>query len=452
MLTVAIVGRPNVGKSSLFNRLAGKRLAIVHDLPGVTRDWREAEVESPDGNYRLIDTAGFEPGKGESLSARMTEQTRAAIAQSDLCLFVLDARTGLTTADETVSSALHRAGKPVIVVANKCEGRTRIDSADALALGHGDAIGVSAEHNLGIAQLLAAFSPHLENGRSTSEVTDESEDIRLALVGRPNVGKSSLFNLLLGQDRALTGPEAGLTRDAVSASWRIGDRPVLLHDTAGLRRKARTAGKTLEQLSVTSALDAIRFAECVVLIVDAQEAFEKQDLTIADQVEREGRAIVFALNKWDLLPQRAGAISRFRLLRDELLPQLAGSPLVAISALTGEGIDRLEQAILQSLDAWNKRIATAELNRFFNAALAGHAPPAVHGRRTRLRYMTQVKARPPTFALFGSQLKSLPAAYLRYLQNGLREKFQLGGAPIRFLLRQTANPYAERAKGKSARN
>jgi GTP-binding protein len=443
MLTVAIVGRPNVGKSTLFNRLVGKRLAIVHDTPGVTRDRRDVEVASTIGPFRLIDTAGFDAGKSESLSARMTEQTRAAIAEADLCLLLLDARDGVTTGDEEIAQALRREGKTVLVVANKSEGRTQIADADVFALGHGGAIAISAEHNQGIAELYDALAPYLsaEQTAPRNEPTGKDRPLRLAIVGRPNVGKSSLFNLLLGHDRALTGPEAGLTRDAIAAPWSIGERALLLHDTAGLRKRARAAGETLEQLAVASALEAIRFADCVVILIDATAAFEKQDLAIADLVEREGRALVFAMNKWDLVGNRTGAISRLREERDRLLPQTTGAPLVAVSATTGEGVDHLKAAILDADRAWNRRVSTAETNRFLEGVLRRHPPPAIHGRRVRIRYMTQTKSRPPTFALFGNQLKALPQAYLRYLQNALREAFDLKGTPIRFLLRQAKNPF-----------
>ena len=442
MLTVAIVGRPNVGKSTLFNRLAGKRLAIVHDTPGVTRDRRDVEINSAAGPFRLIDTAGYEAAKPESLSSRMTEQTNAAIAEADICLFLLDARDGVTAGDEAIAQALRREGKTVIPVANKSEGRTEIADADVFALGYGGAIAISAEHNQGIDELYDALAPHLSNEHVAVE-NEASEDrpLRLAIVGRPNVGKSSVFNLLLGQDRALTGPEAGLTRDAIAAPWSIAERTVLLYDTAGLRKRARAAGETLEQLAVASALDAIRFADCVVVLMDATAAFEKQDLAITDLVEREGRALVFAMNKWDLLENRAGAISKLREQRDRLLPQAADAPLVAVSALSGEGVDHLKDAILEADRAWNRRVGTAEINRFLEGALQRNPPPAIHGRRIRIRYMTQTKARPPTFALFGNQLKALPQAYLRYLQNGLRDAFALKGTPIRFLLRQAKNPF-----------
>jgi GTP-binding protein len=462
-LTVAIVGRPNVGKSRLFNRIAGRAAAIVHDTPGVTRDRQALEVDFAGLALTLIDTAGFEEAASGSLAQRMTDQTLAAIAEAEVLLFVIDARAGLTTGDEIIAQALHKAGKPVILLANKCEGRTQpLD--DIYALGFGEPLRISAEHNLGtdeIADALAPLAPasavvDIEDGEETEENEDAPEEgtpeegmevryldrpLRLALVGRPNVGKSSLFNQLLGEERSLTGPEAGLTRDAITAPWKAHDRDVLLHDTAGLRKKARVAGETLEEMSVASTLEAIRFADCVIVMIDATAPFEKQDLTIADMIAREGRAIVFAVNKWDLLENKAGAISRMREKLDRLLPQVAGAPLVATSARTGEGLDRLVPAIAEADRAWNTRVGTATLNRFLEGALMRHAPPAISGRRVRIRYMTQRKARPPSFTLFGNQLDSLPDDYLRYLQNGLRENFGLKGTPLRFSLRNSKNPY-----------
>ena len=444
-LIVAIVGRPNVGKSTLFNRLAGKRLALVHDTPGVTRDRREAEAQLGALALKLIDTAGFEKGAEGSLSQRMTAQTMAAIAEADVCLFAIDARDGVTAGDEIVADSLRRSGKPVVLVTNKCEGRIgEAAVAEAYSLGFGEAIAVSAEHDLGIGELaeaLAAFAPEEETAEQESE--EENRPLRLAIVGRPNVGKSSLFNRILGEERALTGPEPGLTRDAIAAPWQADGRAILLHDTAGLRKRARVAGETLEEMSVASTLDAIRFADCVIVMIDAMQPFEKQDLTIADLVEREGRAAVFAIGKWDLVEERAGAISKLREKADELLPQLKGAPLVAVSAKTGEGIDRLLPAVLEADRAWNKHVPTSALNRFLEEALSRHAPPAIKGRRVRIRYMTQPKVRPPTFALFGNQLSALPDAYLRYLTNGLRATFGLKGTPIRLRLRSGKNPYAE---------
>jgi GTP-binding protein len=450
-LKLVIVGRPNVGKSTLFNRLAGKKLAIVHDTPGVTRDRRLVDAIYGGVALTLIDTAGFEDGAPESLPARMTGQTLTAIAQSDVCLFVIDARAGVTPGDEIIAQALHRTGRNVILVANKCEGRIEPAAlADVFGLGFGAPLKLSAEHALGMEELVEALralapdEPDEKSDAENGEAPDadyRSKPLRLALVGRPNVGKSSLFNRLLGEERSLTGPEAGLTRDSITAPWRVGERAVLLHDTAGLRKKARVAGRELEELSVASTLDAIRFADCVIVMMDAAQPFEKQDLTIADLIAREGRAIVFALNKWDLLEARGGAITALREKRDRLLPQVVGAPMVAVSALTGEGIERLIAAIEEADIAWNTHIPTAALNRFLEEALQRHAPPAVSGRRVRIRYMTQPKTRPPTFALFGNQLEALPQDYRRYLQNGLREAFKLAGTPLRFLMRTSKNPY-----------
>ncbi len=444
-LTIAIVGRPNVGKSTLFNRLAGKKLAIVHDTPGVTRDRHEVRTEIGGVEIRLIDTAGFEEGEAGSLSQRMTDQTRTAIADADVCLFVVDVRAGITAGDEIIAAALRRSGKPVVLASNKSEARERPNEAEAYGLGLGDPIAVSAEHALGMDELVDAL---LAFAKIDAELPAEEQEeghgpLKLAIVGRPNVGKSSLFNRLLGEERALTSPEAGTTRDAVIAKWKAGDRDILLHDTAGLRKKARVAGHVLEEMSVDSTLEAIRFAECVVVMIDATAPFEKQDLTIADLIAREGRAVVFAVNKWDLLENRGGAISNLREKLDRLLPQVCGAPLIAVSARTGEGIDRLLPAIEEADRAWNLRISTSQLNKFLEDALARHPPPAISGRRVRVRYMTQVKARPPTFALFGNQLDGLPEHYLRYLTNELRDAFDLKGIPMRFALRTSKNPFAD---------
>ena len=456
MFTLAIVGRPNVGKSRLVNRLAGRHAAIVHDTPGVTRDRQAIEVEFDGLVFRLIDTAGFEEAAIGSLAARMTGQTVTAIAEADALLFIIDARDGVTAGDEIIAQALRRSGKPVIFAANKCEGRTNLE--EVYGLGLGEPIRLSAEHGIGMGELAEALEEHIpraapppqdedaaaEDGAEDAEAEDydyRDKPLRLALVGRPNVGKSSLFNQLLGEERSLTGPEAGLTRDAITAPWRMEEREVLLHDTAGLRKKARVAGEALEEMSVASTLSAIRFADCVIVMIDALAPFEKQDLAIADLVAREGRAIVFALNKWDLVTNKTGAISRFAEMRDRLLPQVAGAPLVAVSAKTGEGLERLLDATTRADAAWNRRVSTATLNRFLEEALQRHATPAISGRRVRIRYMTQAKARPPSFALFGNQLDALPEAYLRYLQNGLREAFDLKGTPLRFITRNSRNPY-----------
>ena len=441
-LTIAIVGRANVGKSTLFNKLAGRKLALVHDTPGVTRDRREALAFLGPLSLKLIDTAGIEDGAKESLAARMSAQSMQAVAEADVCLFLIDGREGVTTADEIVAEALRKSGKPIVLAANKCEARgAEAGLGEAWALGFGEPIAISAEHRRGLEELADALAPFTET-EDAKEEEGADKPLRLAIIGRPNVGKSSLFNRLLGAERALTGPEAGITRDAIAARWQSGGREILLHDTAGLRKSARAAGHTLEEMSVASTVDAIRFADCVVVVIDAQAAFEKQDLTIADLIAKEGRALVFAVNKWDLVEQRAGAIGQLRDRLDRMLPQVAGAPLIAVSALTGEGLDRLLPAVLAADRAWNTRVPTATLNRFLEEALSRHAPPAIHGRRVRIRYMTQPKSRPPTFALFGNQLGALPDAYLRYLTNGLRETFHLEGAPVRLLLRTSKNPFA----------
>jgi GTPase len=438
---VAILGRPNVGKSTLFNRIAGRKAAIVHDTPGVTRDRQETAVEWGDLNFRLVDTAGFDMGAQGSLSQRMTEQTLAAIRQADVCLFVIDARGGVTAGDDIIAQALRRSGKPVVLVANKCEGRTA-DLADAGKWGFGEIVEVSAEHGTGMGELFDALAPLVGAATPEEAASEDERPLKLAIVGRPNTGKSTLFNRLLGEERTLTGPEAGITRDSVAAVFETEGRTVLLHDTAGLRKRARAAGHALEQLAIASALTAIRFAECVVVIIDATQPFEKQDLTIADLVAREGRAIVFAANKWDLIERKAGAIGVLRRKLDRLLPQIAGAPLIAISAMTGEGLPRLMPGVLAADGAWNRHVATAELNRLLARAVERHPPPAVKGRRVRIRYMMQPKSRPPTFALFGNQLDSLPQSWLRYLQNELRAAFDFEGTPLRFLLRTSKNPYA----------
>jgi GTP-binding protein len=448
-LSVAIVGRPNVGKSTLFNRLAGEKRAIVDNTPGVTRDWAEARSDFAGLDLHLLDTAGFEKGAPETLQARMLEQTEAAIAEADICLFLIDAREGVTPGDEIVADALRKSGKPVILGANKCEGRAAEPGLmESYALGLGEPIALSAEHGIGLAELRAALAPYAppeENDADDLEGSDDEENkpLRLAIVGRPNVGKSSLLNRILGRNRSLVGPEAGITRDAVLAEWEWQGREILLHDTAGLRKKAKIAER-LEKMSVDSTLNAVRFADCVVLVMDATQAFERQDLVIADLTAREGRSLVFALNKWDLIEDRQGALKEMREKLDRLLPQVSGAQLVAISALTGEGIERLMPAVAEADRIWNTRLATSALNRFLEDAVARHPPPAVRGRPIRIRYMTQPKARPPSFVLFGNQLGALPETYLRYLANGLRTTFKLNGTPIRFSTRSSKNPYADK--------
>jgi GTP-binding protein len=443
--TVAIVGRPKVGKSTLFNRLVGKRLALVDDRPGVTRDRREGEARLYDLEFTVIDTAGFEEAPAGSLSARMREQTEAAIARADIVLMLVDARAGLTPLDRVFADTVRRSGKPAIVIANKSEGRKgEAGALEAFALGFGEPVAVSAEHGEGLGELadaLRLLSPR--DRESEADTADVAAPIRVAVVGRPNAGKSTLVNRLLGEERLLTGPEPGITRDAIAVELAWQGHSFQFHDTAGMRRRARVEEK-LEKLSVADGLNAVRFAEVVVLLMDAERPFEDQDLRIADLVVREGRALVVAVNKWDLLARRPGAAGRLQQEVDHWLPQVKGVPIVAVSALRGEGLDRLMQAIVGAHTVWNRRIPTAALNRWLTEAVAAHPPPAVSGRRLKLNYMTQPKARPPSFVLFASRTDALPEDYRRYLVNGLREAFDLPGTPIRLTLREKANPYVGR--------
>lgn len=448
--TVVIVGRPNVGKSTLFNRLVGKRLALVDDTPGVTRDRREAEAQLGDLTFRVIDTAGFEEAGAETLSGRMRAQTEAALAGADAVLFLIDARAGLLPADRAFADIVRKAGKPAILVANKSEGRAGDAGVyEAYGIGLGEPVALSAEHGEGLADLYAALRAALPEQTAASDGEPAAEPpterpIRVAVIGRPNVGKSTLINRLLGEERLLTGPEAGITRDAIAVDVGWQGRPFQIYDTAGMRRRARIEDK-LEKLSVADALEAIRFAEVVVVLMDALAAFEEQDLRLADLVEREGRAFVIGINKWDLADD-ANAIRKLRADADHWLPQVAGVPVVALSALTGQGLDRLMQAISDIHSIWNKRVPTNALNRWLARALAAHPPPAVSGRRLKLNYMTQPKARPPSFVIFCTRADAVPDAYRRYLVNGLRDEFGLPGTPIRLTLREKANPYAGRRR------
>jgi GTP-binding protein len=450
------VGRPNVGKSTLFNRLVGRRLALVDDLPGVTRDRREGRAQLGDLAFGVIDTAGLEEAAPESLSGRMQEQTEAAIAAADAILFLIDARAGSLPADRAFADLVRRSGKPAILVANKCEGRAAgAGVLEAYELGLGEPIAISAEHGEGLADLYEALRAALPDATvpaANAEPPDaEGESmgerapspIRIAVVGRPNSGKSTLINRLLGEERLLTGPEAGITRDAIAVELTWHDQRFRVHDTAGMRRRARIEEK-LEKLSVADALNAIRFAEVVVLLMDSEKPFEEQDLRIADLVEREGRALVIGLSKSDLVEQRAGAFKTLREQTDHWLPQVKGVPVVAVSGLTGEGLDRLMQAVLDAHEVWNRRVGTSGLNRWLADVVAAHPPPAVSGRRIRLDYVTQPKSRPPTFALFMSRADAVPDAYRRYLVNSLRESFTLPGTPIRLMLREKKNPYAKK--------
>jgi GTP-binding protein len=453
--TIAIVGRPNVGKSTLFNRLVGARRALVDDQPGVTRDRREGDGKLGDLSFRVIDTAGLENAASESLSGKIQAQTAKAVAQADAVLFLVDARVGATPADHTFADLVRKSGKPAILVANKSEGRAgEAGALESYALGLGDPVAISAEHAEGLADLYDALRAALP--RETQEPDEEEIDeeaaaepadkpIRIAVVGRPNTGKSTLINRLLGEERLVTGPEAGITRDAIAVDLEWHGRRMRVHDTAGMRRRSRIDEK-LEKLSIADTLNAIRFAEVVVVLVDAQTPFEEQDVRIADLVEREGRAIVIGFNKVDLVEREAGSRQRLRDLIDRVLPQIKGTPVVAISAHTGEGLDHLMKSVIEAYAVWNRRVPTAALNRFLMKASEMHPPPAIRGRRIRLDYMTQPKSRPPTFVLFSSRAEALPEIYRRYLINGLRDAFALPGTPIRLTLRSKANPYAGRKR------
>jgi GTP-binding protein len=441
--TVAIVGRPNVGKSTLFNRLVGKKLALVDDRPGVTRDRREGEATLGDLHFRVVDTAGLEEADESSLVGRMRAQTEAAIGDADVILFVIDARVGLLPADRPFAELVRRSGKPVILIANKAEGGTGLAGAyEAFGLGLGDPVPLSAEHGEGLADLFEALMPYFpEPGDEDQEdEEDPNKPLQVAIVGRPNAGKSTLINRMLGEERLLTGPEAGITRDSISLDWEWRGRVIKLFDTAGLRKRARVEDK-LEKLSVADALRAVRFAHVVVVLLDATVPFEKQDLSIVDLVEQEGRALVIGLNKWDLVADQTGLLKELKEKASRVLPQVKGAPVVPLSGLAGTGIDPLMRAVVEVYDTWNTRISTARLNQWLGEALEANPPPAVSGRRIKIRYMTQVKSRPPHFAVFGNQLDALPKSYTRYLVNGLREAFDLPGVPIRVSLRMGKNPF-----------
>jgi GTP-binding protein len=469
--SIAIVGRPNVGKSTLFNRLAGKRLALVDATPGLTRDRREADAELLGVKVRLIDTAGLEEAEAGSIAERMRAQSERAIRQADLVLFVIDARAGVTGADRAFAAIARRSGRPVLLVANKCEGRAGSEGFyDAFSLGFGEAIAISAEHGEGILELERAILNSLgldlpkstrgkprksagiaaepaENdvrtdiGSAQGTAVAHSRPISIAIVGRPNAGKSTLVNTLLGEERMITGPEAGITRDAMGFDLDWQGRKVTVFDTAGLRRKSRISEKA-EKLAVSDALNVVKYAEVVVLLVDAEHPLEKQDLQIAQHVTDEGRALVIALNKWDLIEDRQQRLQAIRAAAEHMLPQVKGVPLVPISGQSGSGLDTLMEWVFAVYAAWNRRVPTAHLNRWIAEATARHAPPAASGRRIKLRYVTQTSTRPPTFVAFCSKPEALPESYVRYLVNSLRETFDMTAVPIRLHIRKGENPYA----------
>lgn len=460
---VAIVGRPNVGKSTLFNRLVGKKLALVDDTPGVTRDRREGDGKLGDLRFSVLDTAGLEDADAVSLQGRMRAQTDQAIQDADVVLFMVDVRAGILPVDHEFANLVRESEKPVILLANKAEGRLGEQAAyDAYALGLGDPVSISAEHGEGMADIYEKLMPFSEvepewdddeiaSDASGDEESDAEADpasdrpLRIAIIGRPNAGKSTLINNIIGDDRLLTGPEAGITRDSISVDWTWRERPLKLFDTAGIRRKARVVQK-LEKLSVSDALRAIRFSEVTVIVIDSMIPFEKQDLQLTDLVEKEGRAPVFALNKWDLVEDRQKTLTDLREKTTRLLPQIRGVQLVPISGLHGDGLDKLLEACVRVHEIWNRRVVTAKLNRWFSSLTVRHPPPAIAGRRMKLRYITQIKSRPPHFVVFCTRPDMLPESYKRYIVNGLRETFSLDGTPIRLSFKTSDNPYATKAK------
>jgi GTP-binding protein len=441
--TVAIIGRPNVGKSTLFNRLVGKRLALVDDLPGVTRDRREGDAHLLGLDFSIVDTAGYEDEDAVTLPGRMRQQTEAAVRQADVALFLIDARAGIVPLDEEIARWLRSATTPVVLVANKAEGRAgEAGVLESLALGFGDPVQLSAEHGEGMADLFEALRPHIEGKAAVEDEDDESPDapLKLAIVGRPNAGKSTLVNRMLGEDRMITGPEAGITRDSIAVDWDWQGRRVRLIDTAGMRKRAKVQEK-LERLSVADAMHAIDFAEVVVLLLDATRGLEVQDLKIADRVLDEGRALVIALNKWDVAEDASRLFNGVRAALEEGLSQVKGVPLMTVSAVTGKGIDQLLDVAFTTREAWSRRVGTGELNRWLERAIEANPPPAPGGKRVKLRYVTQARTRPPSFVLFGTRVDQLPESYHRYLLNGIRRDLGFGAVPVRLTLRAPKNPF-----------
>ncbi|MNU29895.1 GTPase Der [compost metagenome] len=443
-LKVAIVGRPNVGKSTLFNRLVGKRLALVDDRPGVTRDRRYADGNIGDMDLTLIDTAGYEDVTDDSLEARMREQTEAALDDAEVVMFMMDARDGVTSLDRIFAERLRKVHKPIILLANKSESRESGGGVgEAHALGFGEPVAISAEHGEGMADLYQALV-EASADIFVEEIDEPDKPIRIAIIGRPNAGKSTLINRMLGEDRLLTGPEAGITRDSISVDWEYEGKAIRFVDTAGMRRKARVQEK-LEKLSVADTIRAITFAEVVVLVMDKDDAFDTQDLQLADLVEREGRALVYVASKWDLEEEPQAKMAELKSLAENKLPQLKGSPFVALSSHNGRGVERLMPAIIKAYETWSVKVKTKDLNTWLSMATQRHPPPAVNGKRVKPKYMAQTKARPPTFVLMASRASDMPEHYQRYLVNSLRESFDLPGTPIRLTVKSssTSNPYAE---------